>query len=100
MTANIANLFSPSRAVTSALKMQGIGKRFNDVPALRNVDLTTYSKEVRALIGENVAGKSTLMKILAGACRADKNKIRINGQPLIITNLATARRLFLFRSKD
>lgn len=92
MSTNIETLFSPSPIANPVLEMQGIGKRFNGVPALQNVNLTIYPGEVHALMGENGAGKSTLMKILAGAYIADEGEIRINGQPLKITNPATARK--------
>ncbi len=92
MTTNIENLFSQLPTANPVLEMQGIGKRFNGVPALQNVNLTIYPGEVHALMGENGAGKSTLMKILAGAYIADEGEIRINGQPLKITNPATARK--------
>ncbi len=93
MSTNIETLFSPSSPIANpVLEIQGIGKRFNGVPALQNVNLTIYPGEVHALMGENGAGKSTLMKILAGAYIADEGEIRINGQPLKITNPATARK--------
>jgi ribose transport system ATP-binding protein len=77
---------------TPVLEMRGITKRFNGVPALRDVNLTIYPGEVHALMGENGAGKSTLMKILAGAYIADEGEIYVNGQRLNITDPSSARR--------
>lgn len=92
MTTNIETLFPDTPTPTPVLEMQGITKRFHGVPALQNVNLTIYPGEVHALMGENGAGKSTLMKILAGAYIADEGEIRINGQPLKITNPAYSRK--------
>ncbi|AFY36060.1 sugar ABC transporter ATP-binding protein [Calothrix sp. PCC 7507] len=91
MTTNIETNFSPTATVTPVLEMQGIAKRFHGVAALQGVNLTIYPGEVHALMGENGAGKSTLMKILAGAYVADDGEIRINGQPVKITDPGTAR---------
>ncbi|WP_044501050.1 sugar ABC transporter ATP-binding protein [Nostoc sp. PCC 7107] len=91
MTTNIQTDFPPSSTVTPVLEMQGIAKRFHGVAALQGVNLTIYPGEVHALMGENGAGKSTLMKILAGAYIADEGEIRINGQPVKITDPGTAR---------
>jgi D-xylose transport system ATP-binding protein len=41
---------------------------------------------VVGLVGHNAAGKSTLMKILSGACRADAGEILIDGRPVAIAN--------------
>jgi ribose transport system ATP-binding protein len=92
MTTNIETSLSDAPTSTPVLEMQGITKRFHGVSALQNVNLTIYPGEVHALMGENGAGKSTLMKILAGAYIADEGEIRINGQPLKITDPATARK--------
>ena len=46
------------------LKMTGIDKRFSGVHALKGVNFDLYSGEVHALMGENVAGKSSLMMVL------------------------------------
>ncbi|MCC5645152.1 sugar ABC transporter ATP-binding protein [Nostoc sp. CHAB 5824] len=92
MTTSIETSFPDAPTTTPVLEMQGITKRFHGVSALQNVNLTIYPGEVHALMGENGAGKSTLMKILAGAYIADEGEIRINGQPLKITDPATARK--------
>ncbi|MBD0266321.1 MAG: sugar ABC transporter ATP-binding protein, partial [Tolypothrix sp. Co-bin9] len=92
MTASIETSFPDAPTTIPVLEMQGITKRFHGVSALQNVNLTIYPGEVHALMGENGAGKSTLMKILAGAYIADEGEIRINGQPLKITDPATARK--------
>ena len=63
------------------IEMRGITKSFGAVNALSNVDLTLPHGGVLGLIGDNAAGKSTLMKILAGAIPHDRGEILIDGQP-------------------
>ena len=62
---------------TPLLEMKGIRKAFSGVTVLHGVDFTLYPGEIHALMGENGAVKSTLMKILAGVHRKDGGAIRI-----------------------
>jgi ribose transport system ATP-binding protein len=69
---------------TPLLEMTGISKRYPGVVALDGVDFEVLPGEVHALVGENGAGQSTLMKILAGAEMRDTGDIRINGKAVTI----------------
>ncbi len=62
------------------LKMKDIYKEFPGVVAINHVDLEVKPAEVLALIGENGAGKSTMMKILGGAYQPEGGKIYIDGK--------------------
>src|SRR6201993_1302607 len=62
------------------LEVRKISKSFPGVRALNNVDLRIWPGEIYALMGENDAGKSTLMKILSGAYRPDSGQILIDGK--------------------
>ncbi len=64
------------------LTARGVGKRFGAVVALSDVDLDIREGEVLALVGDNGAGKSTFIKILAGAHAPSAGEIRIDGSPL------------------
>ena len=75
------------------LELRKICKHFPGVAALTDVDLTLYPGEVHMLLGENGAGKSSLMKVLFGAYRADGGEIRYDGMPVVIESPADAKRL-------
>ncbi len=68
-------------------------KNFGAVHALRGVDLTLFHNEVLGLVGDNAAGKSTLMKVLSGAYIPDKGQIRINGEVADIHSPQDSRNL-------
>src|ERR1700709_637322 len=60
--------------------MRNISKQYPGVKALDDVSLTVGVGEIHALLGENGAGKSTMMKILAGAQSKDGGEILLNGE--------------------
>jgi ribose transport system ATP-binding protein len=66
------------------LQIENASKRYGDVPALVDADLTLRRGEVHALIGENGAGKSTLIKIMAGVVTPDSARFQLNGQSITI----------------
>ena len=65
------------------LEMRGINKSFSSVQVLYNVDLKIRRGTVHALIGENGAGKSTIVKIIKGAYQYDSGKMLINGEEVV-----------------
>lgn len=76
-----------------AVEMSGIVKRFGRTAAADRVDFAAGAGEVHALLGENGAGKSTIMSVLAGIYRADGGDIRVNGQPARIRSPKDAQEL-------
>ncbi len=73
------------------LQCRGICKQFNGIPVLKNVDLDVRRGEVHALMGENGAGKSTIIKIITGVYSMDEGQIYIEGEPVNITCRQDAR---------
>ncbi len=71
-----------SESQTPIIEMRGINKSFGAVRALVDVDLTLYPGEILGLVGDNSAGKSTLMKILSGAYQRDDGEILVAGKPV------------------
>lgn len=64
---------------TPILRASGLVKRFGRVTALDGSDLELYPGEVLAVIGDNGAGKSSLIKCLSGAMVPDEGVIELNG---------------------
>ena len=71
-------------AAVPALKLTGIGKEFGRVQAVKNVSLSIRRNEVLGLIGENGAGKSSLLKILTGIYQPDEGTIEVNGKEVVL----------------
>lgn len=75
------------------LEMRGIRKSFYGNEVLHSVDLTLEAGTVLALMGENGAGKSTMMNILVGIHKRDGGTIRIDGQEVNIESPHDAQKL-------
>jgi ribose transport system ATP-binding protein len=71
---------------------RGLVKRYPGVVALDGVALTVRSSEVHAVVGENGAGKSSLMKILSGATAPDAGEITVDGMLLVMRTPRDAHR--------
>jgi D-xylose transport system ATP-binding protein len=67
------------------LALRGVSKRFAAVQALVDVELEIAAGEVVALMGDNAAGKSTLVKVISGVGPADRGVIEWQGSPVQIT---------------
>ena len=74
-----------------AVRMVGVGKSFNGVRVLENVDFDVTRGEIHALVGGNGAGKSTLMKILEGVYTLDEGRIELDGQEVTLASAQDAR---------
>ena len=77
---------------TPLLDAQGVEKRFGAVVALKDASLTIRRGEIVALMGANGAGKSTFVKILTGALKADGGHVKIRGSERIVGSPAEARK--------
>lgn len=73
------------------VEMRDISKSFSGVPALSAASLKIERGEVMALVGQNGAGKSTMIKILTGAYRRDSGEVLFEGQPVDFATPAAAQ---------
>ncbi|MDX3522597.1 ATP-binding cassette domain-containing protein [Streptomyces scabiei] len=79
--------------VQPLLALRGVSKRFAAVQALVDVELEIRAGEVVALVGDNAAGKSTLVKVISGVGPADKGVIEWEGTAVQIRRPQDARLL-------
>jgi fructose transport system ATP-binding protein len=93
MTAtDAASSSSPAgSARTPVLQAKGLTKRYGRVTAIESSDLELYPGEILAVIGDNGAGKSSLIKALSGALIPDAGEIYLDGQQVRFHNPMEAR---------
>jgi ribose transport system ATP-binding protein len=74
------------------LSMRGITKAFAGIPAIASGNLEVAEGEIHALVGQNGAGKSTMIKVLTGAHRRDGGTIELAGRPIAFGSPQEAQR--------
>jgi len=98
-TAHAAAAEPPATAAPAAtsrgatvLQARGLIKRYGQVTALDGTDLELRRGEILAVIGDNGAGKSSLIKALSGALVPDEGEILLDGAPIKLRSPIDARR--------
>ncbi len=75
------------------MQAKGLTKRYGQVTALDGADFELRAGEILAVIGDNGAGKSSLIKCLSGATIPDEGDIVLDGKPIHFQNPMDARRV-------
>ena len=78
-------------AIEPILSARGLVKRYGRVTALDHADFDLYPGEILAVIGDNGAGKSSLIKAISGAVTPDEGEIRLEGQQVQFKSPMEAR---------
>ncbi|MBN6055026.1 sugar ABC transporter ATP-binding protein [Nonomuraea sp. RK-328] len=78
--------------MTPVLQARGLVKRYGHVTALDGADFDLMPGEVLAVIGDNGAGKTSLIKALTGALQPDEGEILLDGKPVRFRDPLEARR--------
>ncbi len=73
------------------LEARGLVKKYGNVTAINGADFELRAGEVLAVIGDNGAGKTSLIKALAGAVVPDSGEMLMNGTPVSFKNTRDAR---------
>lgn len=94
------SLTSPSAAETRvpALRLQGVGRRFGALEAVRDITLDIANGERRAILGPNGAGKTTLFNAIAGDFPPTSGRIELFGEDITALSQHARTRLGLART--
>ena len=69
------------------VELRHIYKEFPGVKVLQDISISFYPGKVHVLLGENGAGKSTIIKIISGVYQADKGEVFVKGEKVKFTNI-------------
>ena len=75
----------------SRIELRGVSKRFGQVEASKNVNLTFEKGKIYGLLGRNGAGKSTLLNMITGRVFPDSGTIHVEGEPVIENDRALGK---------
>jgi ABC-type sugar transport system ATPase subunit len=90
LTPRHPDTLSPS---SEMIRLEHVVKRFGGITAVNDVSFGIARGEIHAVVGENGAGKSTIMKMLAGVYQPDSGTLVLRGEPVVIADPLHARRL-------
>ena len=83
---------TPDKSSPLVMEARGLVKRYGQVTALDGADFELRAGEILAVIGDNGAGKSSLIKALSGATIPDEGEIKLDGRVINFKSPADARR--------
>jgi len=75
------------------IKLKGVSKSFNNIPVLRDINMAIEPGKIYALLGKNGAGKTTIVKILAGVYQGDSGTICYGDEQVSLKSPKDARQL-------
>jgi simple sugar transport system ATP-binding protein len=78
---------------TPLLEVRNVSKYFGSVIALNDISVDVYAGEVTCVLGDNGAGKSSLIKIMSGVHPQDAGELLVNGEPVHMRGPRDARGL-------
>jgi ABC-2 type transport system ATP-binding protein len=74
-----------------AVELRGVTKRYNELVAVNNMNLSIYTGEIFALLGPNGSGKSTTLKMLLGLVQQNAGEVQVLGMD-VLKNLVEVKR--------
>ncbi len=77
--------------LTPVLQAKGLSKKYGRVVAIDGADFELMPGEILAVIGDNGAGKSSLIRALSGALKTDSGEILLDGKPINFSTPMEAR---------